>query len=183
MNSNPLPQMLLVYKTARDSFRIAERAIKTREPKAKQRLLQRTGVEIATLSDAERMIEESNKESDALFVLGTWAAFERFLRDDLQKRGRLLRGNNPPALGNSIYQHFEKEVEFWKPAEILDFLKESLFKNRADLIGHAKQILAYRDWIAHGKNPKTPPSTDMKPLAAYKTLDEIVKTLLLYPPL
>jgi len=44
-----------------------------------------------------------------------------------------------------------------------------LFKNQPDLIGHAKQIFAYRDWIAHGKNPKNLPSTDMKPMAAYKT--------------
>ncbi len=42
MNSNPLPNMLLVYKVARDSFRIAERTILTKEPKARQRLLQRT---------------------------------------------------------------------------------------------------------------------------------------------
>ncbi len=182
MNSNPLQHILLVYKTARDSFKIAERAIKTKEPKAKQRLLQRTCVETPTLTDAMRMIKEGNKESDTLFVLNMWATFERFLRNDLQERGKLLRNNKPPALGYSIYQHFEKEVEFWKPGEILDFLKESLFKNRIHLIGHAKQILAYRDWVAHGKNPKNPPSSDIKPLAAYNTLNEIVETLLANPP-
>jgi hypothetical protein len=76
----------------------------------------------------------------------------------------------------------EKEVEFWKATEILDFLKEGLFNGKPGLIGHAKQILAYRDWVGHGKNPKKPPSTDMKPVAAYNTLNEIVETLLLYPP-
>jgi hypothetical protein len=182
MNSNPLPQMLLVYQVARDSFKIAERAIQTKEPKAWRRLLQRTVVENQNLIDAKSMIQKSIKESDALFVLDMWATFERFLRNDLQKRGQLLLDNKPPALGHSIYQHFEKEVEFWKPAEILDFLKDSLFKNQPDLIGHAKQILAYRDWVAHGKNPNKPPATDMKPLAAYKTLNEIIETLLHYPP-
>lgn len=182
MNSNPLHPMLLVYKTARDSFKIAIRAIKTQEPIARQRLLQRTCVETPTFNNAERMIEESNKESDALFVLNMWATFERFLRDDLQKRGQILCNTQPPALGISIYQHFEKEVEFWKAAEILDFLKEGLFREKPCLIGHAKQVLAYRDWVGHGKNPKKPPSTDMKPVAAYNTLNEIVETLLLYPP-
>jgi hypothetical protein len=87
MNSNPLPQMLLVYDMAKDSFRIARRAIKTQEPIAKQRLLQRTCVETQTITNAEHKIKESNKESDDLFVLKMWATFERFLRDDLlQKR-------------------------------------------------------------------------------------------------
>lgn len=181
MNSNPLPNMLLVYKVARDSFRIAERTILTKEPKARQRLFQRTVIENQSITEAKSLIQKSIKESDALFVLNMWATFERFIRDDLQKRGQLLCNSNPPVLGTAIYQHFEKEVEFWKPYEILDFLKDSLFKNQPDLIGHAKQTLTYRDWVAHGKNPKHPPSTDLKPLAAYQTLNEIVETLLLYP--
>ena len=180
MNSNPLPFILLAYKMTHDSFKIAERAIKTKE--AKQRLLQRTCVEKLTLTDAMCMIKEANKESDALFVLNIWEVFERFLKNDLQERGKLLRDTKPPALGNSIYQHFKKEVEFWRPGKILDFFKNSLFKDQTNLIGHAKQILAYRDWVAHGKNPKTPPSSDIKPLAAYNTLNEIVETLLANPP-
>jgi hypothetical protein len=83
-------------------------------------------------------------------------------------------------LGISIYQHFEKEVEFWKAAEILNFLKDCLFNGKPGLIGHAKQILAYRDWVGHGKNPKKLPSTDMKPVAAYNTFNEIVETLSFY---
>ncbi|RKZ39255.1 MAG: hypothetical protein DRQ49_08220 [Gammaproteobacteria bacterium] len=60
MNFNPLPFILLAYKMTHDSFKIAERAIKTRE--AKQRLLQRTCVEKLTLTDALCMIKEANKE-------------------------------------------------------------------------------------------------------------------------
>ncbi len=182
MNLNPLPQMLLVYKVTRDSFRIAERAIQTQNPTTRQRLLQRTVVENQNIIDAKLIIQKSIKESDTLFVLNMWATFERFLRDDLQMRGQLLLNNQPPALGHSIYKHFEKEVEFWKPVEILDFLKDSLFQSKIALIGQAKQVLAYRDWVAHGKNTKNPPSTDIKPLAAYNTLNEIVETLLRHPP-
>ncbi len=42
MNFNPLPQMLLAYDTAQESYKIVKRAIKTQEQKARQRLLQRT---------------------------------------------------------------------------------------------------------------------------------------------
>jgi len=69
MNSSPLYSKLLVYETARDSFRIAKRAIKTKEPIARQRLLQRTNVETQTITDAERMIKESHKESEDLQTL------------------------------------------------------------------------------------------------------------------
>jgi hypothetical protein len=109
-------------------------------------------------------------------------SYERFLRHELQTRGRCLCLNQPLALGQALYEHFEKEVEFWKTGEILDFLKDSLFNQQTMLIGHAKQILAYRDWVAHGKNPNRPPATDMKPLAAYKTLNNIVETLLRSSP-
>ncbi len=182
MNSNPLPPLLEIYETAQHSFKIAERATKTQEPKARQRLLQRTHLETPPVEEAIQMIEKSANETDALFVLAMWATFERFLRQELQTRGRCLCLNQPPVLGQALYEHFEKEVEFWKPGEILDVLKDSLFNQQTMLIGHAKQILAYRDWVAHGKNPNRPPPTDLKPLAAYKTLNDIVETLLRYSP-
>lgn len=182
MNYEPLLPVLLAYMTTQESYKIAKRATKTRETKIRQRLLQRTHLETKTVIDAEGIIEDSKEETDALFVLGIWAAFERFIRDDLQKRGQILCHSNPPILGSAIYKQLEKEIEFWKPAEMLDCLKESLFKDKMNLIGHAKQVLAYRDWVAHGKNPKNPPSTDMQPLSAYNTLNEIVETLLHYPP-
>ncbi len=180
MSSNPLPPILEAYETAKDSFKIAKRAIQTQTPQARTRLLQRTGVENTTLSEAQRRLEDSQRESNALFVLALWATFERFLRDYLQQKGTELLHIKPPILGNSVYEHFEKEVEFWKTTEILEFLKESLFRHQPDLIGQAKQILAYRDWIAHGKNPKKLPATTPKPTDVYKILNEIVVTLLLY---
>jgi hypothetical protein len=48
-----------------------------------------------------------------------------------------------------------------------------------NLIGQAKQILEYRDWIAHGRNPDKYPSANITPKFAYNTLSEIVKQLLL----
>jgi hypothetical protein len=47
----------------------------------------------------------------------------------------------------------------------------------------AKQILEYRDWVAHGKNPnKLPSATYLKPKIVYETLNEIINTLLKYYP-
>ena len=49
---NPLLPIKQAYETTEDSFKIANRAVKTTEPKARQRLLQRTHVEIRTITEA-----------------------------------------------------------------------------------------------------------------------------------
>jgi hypothetical protein len=59
-------------------------------------------------------------------------------------------------------------------------LKSSLTPN-ANLIGQAKQILQYRNWIAHGKNANiynTIP-TQVTPVYAFDTLNAIVELMLL----
>jgi len=175
--SNPLPPIWQAYKTAQDSFRIAKRAIKTNEPKTKQRLLQRTDIETETIIDAERLIEESKNESDALFVLALWATFERFLRNYLQYKGTVLQNVTPSDLAGEMYLHFHKEVEFWQPDEILNFLKLSLLKHKTQLAGNAKVVYNYRNWIAHGKGSSKTVSP-VTPHKAYETLTEIVNILL-----
>lgn len=175
--SNPLPPIWQAYKTAQDSFRIAKRAIKTNEPKAKHRLLQRTDLETETMSNAEHLIDESKNESDALFVLALWATFERFLRDYLQHKGTALLNATPSDLAEEMYLHFHKEVEFWQPDDILNFLKLSLLKPKTQLAGNAKIVYNYRNWIAHGKGSSKTVSP-ITPYKAYETLTEIVNILL-----
>ncbi len=72
------------------------------------------------------------------------------------------------------YQHFYGEVEYWKPYDMLEILKATLSET---VLGHAKQIVKYRDWVAHGKNPRKLPSALIKPIDAYDTLNEIINTL------
>jgi predicted transcriptional regulator len=45
------------------------------------------------------------------------------------------------------------------------------------LIGSAKQILEYRNWVAH-RNPKKRSPVRIVPNMAYDTLNEIIETLL-----
>jgi len=100
------------------------------------------------------LIKQSETDNKDLFILGLWASFERFVRNYLQQKSTALQKSmQPPTLADSFYQHLYKEVEYWKPTEILDFFKESLFSTVGgkNFIGIAKQILEYRDWVAHGK--------------------------------
>jgi hypothetical protein len=178
---NPLTPLWQVYEMAKNSFKIANRALNTTEPKARLRLLQRTNVETLTITEAGYIIEESKKEIDALLVLALWAAFERFLRDYLQHKGKALQQHIIPAdLADEMYLHFHREVEFWRPEDILEFLKLSLLKPQPHLAGEAKNIYNYRNWVAHGKSPQRKVSS-VTPAAAYATLEKIVDILLANP--
>ncbi len=192
---NPLPAMWEAFETSESALKVAMKAI--RQPhsqkvdcqdelfKYQRRLLNKTTL-FPIPTDAELLITNSEIESQDLFILGLWATFERFIRMYLQQKSLVIQQYVQPATqGHSFYQYLYKEIEFWKPTEILDFLKESLFTTPSDrhLIGLAKQILAYRDWVAHGKNPhKLPSATHLKPKQAYDALNQIIKTLLQHYP-
>ncbi len=62
--------------------------------------------------------------------------------------------------------------------EILDLLKRSLFKGNEQLIELAKDILKYRNWVAHGRNPNHLPSMNITPQMAYERLDDVISILI-----
>lgn len=180
MNFNPLPPIKQAYDIAQDSFRIAKRALKTQHPPTRQRLLQRTTLEMQTLREAERVINQNIQAAEGIFVLMLWATFEHFLRDYLQHKGVILQQMTPPDLAQALYRHFHEEVEFWRPEDILDFLKDSLLKQDPHLAGRAKSVYQFRNWIAHGKSAKKSVSP-VSPDSAYTALENIVNILLANP--
>lgn len=163
MNLNPLDPLWEDYKTARDSLKVFKRAVKTDQTAYRKRLLQRTFLveEVPTFltddypSDQVKIVEDAVEkavtQAENLFVVGLWAVFERFLRTYLQHKGLVLETVKPNDLGKAIYDHFKDEVEYWKPDEILDFLKFNVLKDNEELAGDAKHIYRYRSAIVHGK--------------------------------
>jgi hypothetical protein len=174
--SNPLFIVRETYEASRDALTITKRAVTHDD---KETLLFHTTFRSNNTTDVKKTIENSLKEVEDLFVLSLWSKFERFLRDYLQQKGATLQTTQPAALATPMYEYFCDEVEFWKPNQMLDLLKKSLFTNHSHIIGQAKQILAYRDWVAHGKNPNKHPSSNVRAKFAYNTLNNIVETLLL----
>ncbi len=174
--SNPLPIVWENYEASRDALIIAKRVLTHDD---NEMLLFHTTLSSKESNYAKRVIENSLKEVEDLFVLSLWSKFERFLRDYLQEKGATLQTTRPTTLAQPMYEYFCDEVEFWKPNQMLDLLKKTLFISYSNLIGQAKQTLAYRDWVAHGKNPNKQPSSRIKAKFAYDTLTDIVETLLL----
>jgi len=176
MNSNPLIPVWDAYNASKDAFRITKKAVKHSD---KVILLKKTKFRLQSITDVETSITQSAKITEDLFVLSLWSTHERFVRIYLQQKGATLQAIQPTVLAPPMYTYFCDEVEFWKPNQILDLLKKTLFMTDSHLIGQAKQILAYRDWIAHGKNPDKRLSSNITAPFAYKVLNEIVETLLL----
>jgi hypothetical protein len=183
MNFNPLASPWELYKITKDGLKAIKRAVKTKNPIERQRLLQRSLIiaQDPNITDVDELAKAAEQEIDELFVVGLWAAFERFLRSYLQTKGQLLMGITPTDLGEAIYSHFVEEVEYWKPDEILDFLKLNLLKQDATLAGDAKAIYHYRSWIVHGKSGHKDNVNPSTPEKAYDTLNEIIQLLLAAP--
>jgi hypothetical protein len=175
MNSNPLLAVWQSYQAFQDCFEIAK--VANKHPDRDNLLLKTEILYIQDQKNARQVIKQSKNDADELFVLSLWATFERFVRIYLQEKGKKLQEISPTSLASSIYPYFEKEVEFWKAEDILDLLKSTLVP-RAYLIGQAKQILQYRNWIAHGKNSnKIPPQ--VTPVYAFDILNEMIDLMLL----
>jgi len=173
MHSNPLIPIWEAYEVSVDCFKVAKKAIKQ----------QKTGLfadsDWLTRQNAHEYIDKTAIEVNDLFVFSLWAAFERFVITYLQTKAVGLQQTVVPlTLANPLSEYIQKEIEYWNPKDMLDLLKniQSIDKNA---IGKAKQILEYRNWIAHGKNVKKTVSVKaMTPLYTYQTLNEIVKILL-----
>jgi hypothetical protein len=198
MNFNPLDPLWESYQATEDAFKVASRvivfssqvsekllvldedtleisrAVTFAEYKRGRNLLNRT--KIMNHPRAVTFLDHSLEVINDLFVLSLWATFERYFRDFLQLKGEKVQDMLPVELGDIFYQHLYKEIEYWKPEEMLELLKSSLFKGQEEKIGLTKEVLYYRNWIAHGKNlhRRHPLIT---PRLAYDRLDEIITVL------
>jgi hypothetical protein len=102
------------------------------------------------MRDGAEWIETSRQASDDLTIVSLWATFERHLVQYLQTKSQKLREIEPSELGVRLQDRLNEDLERWRPDDILDLFKGQVDSN---LIGQAKQIKDYRDWIAH-KNPR-----------------------------
>ena len=175
MNSNPLISVMESYEVSIECLKMARIAI----------LEQQSAKLIANFNrlsqpNAQQDIAKAITEVSDLFVFSLWANFERFVITYLQdKTTGLQQIVTPITLASPLFGHIHQEIEFWHPKDILELLKNipSIDKNA---IGKAKQILEYRNWIAHGKDvKKTVSIKTMTPAYTYQTLNEIVRVLLL----
>ena len=165
-SDRPLDPNWRAYEIGRDCFKIAKRAV------SRQNLefLNKTDFASVSIRDGAEWIETSRQVSDDLTIVSLWATFERHLVQYLQTKSQKLREVEPRELGERFRDRLHEEIERWRPDDILDLFKGQVDSN---LIGQAKQIKDYRDWIAH-KNPRRSPPAKIEPSRAHIVLSQII---------
>lgn len=127
--------------------------------------------------DCLRITDRSlNEKSNQLLnlIIALWAVFERKMIDYLHAfiNKHMFRDKN-----SHICLQFRniigKEIEYWKTDDVLDCFKGLV---NSDLIGYAKQVKQYRDWIAH-RNPKKAVTINVLPKNAYLSLSKIIECI------
>ncbi len=128
---------------------------------------------VSSIDEATERIKKSRKDADDFFVLSLWVTFERFLINYIRGKAEKLKDIVPQDIGVKLHKKLDRELEYWRIDEVLDLLKGPL---DGTLVGQAKQIKEYRDWIAH-KNDRKPSPSKVNPKGAYDVLSMIVRQI------
>jgi hypothetical protein len=167
--TNPLIAIMDWYKVALDSMRVTARVIRKdiknaitnrhvlyHEPSKEQSLAR---------------IEVAEEELSNLVVLSLVATFERTLRDYAMERpGRIIVSDDP--VDAAIHEAILNDIEYWRIADRLI----TLFQTHVtpEHLGHVKQIIGYRNWVAHGRSTPIPPDGKVIPKVAFEALSRFL---------
>ena len=143
--SNPLDAIRDRYLLTQQCVRVVARVVRTGAKKIiqpKHTFL--VGVDVAT---AERLAGEAEEHLDRLTVLDLTSAFERYLRLHVLYSYHAAFAAGTPRL-DAIHGELKKDIEFWNVSERLLTLFSGV---DAVVRGNVKQVIDYRNWVAHGK--------------------------------
>ena len=164
LNTDYILSIYQNYLTVKDSIKVTRRSLS----KEISILHNRTLFEGLKSTEANQKLENAGKEFSDLTVLALFASFERRLRDEISIKSSKLQEIIPAELGNRINELAQKEIKRWQIIEIIDLFD---FAVDGSVRGKMKQILEYRNWIAHGKNPgKLPSIRNVEPKTTYETI-------------
>jgi hypothetical protein len=171
LNIDYISSIYTNYAAFKDSIKVTRRSIL----KEMSWLHHRTIFEDLQLSEVEHLTESANKELADLIVLALFASFERQLRTEILNKSSKLQEVVPTALGERLEILAKREIERWRISEIIDLFD---FAVNGDVRGRMKQIVEYRNWVAHGKNPDNPPSSrTTEPKTTYDTIVDFINQI------
>lgn len=171
MNTGYIIDIYSNYLVVKDSLKVTRRSIK----KEVSILYNRTIFENSKQDEVNLMLESAAKDLADLIVLGLFATFERQLRAEILNKSSKLQEIIPAELEERINTLAQKEIERWRIGEIIDLFDFLVDEN---VRGKLKQILQYRNWIAHGKSPNALPSVrSADPKTTYETILEFVSQM------
>jgi hypothetical protein len=161
------------YQVTQDCLKIAGRSIEAQNLS----VLKNTEFITSTAAQARQAIQESRDNADDYVILSLWVAFERILFDCLRYESERILSHQQSGLTLRVHQKIASDLGYWKIDDVLEIFKVVI---DPQIIGQARQIKRYRDWIAH-KNPKKPMPQVVEPKIAYRVLLEIIHLLEEHP--
>ncbi|HEY5314275.1 MAG TPA: hypothetical protein VIK18_17210 [Pirellulales bacterium] len=119
-------------------------------------------------------IGAAKQQLDGLVVLALVATFERLLRERVLD---VVRGHIPEddVFLDSIRAQINSDVEFWR---FSDELIEAFANVERSTRDGAKQLVRFRDWVAHARHaasPPDPPPVSAEPQMAYQRLTQFLR--------
>lgn len=154
------------YLLGRDSLKVVKSAYKK-----KSELLRKTKFEEICEHDFDDWYKDYLESSGDFCIVTLWAIFEDELIRFLLRKIEIIKQVSPESLANNLANRIENSIEYWYSKDRLDLIKSIVDPN---MIGNAKQIKEYRDWIAHRRKE---PSASVKPETAFKILKSILQKL------
>jgi hypothetical protein len=167
--ADPIEDIWQTFHITMDALRVALRAVR----RADLRLLRDTHFIDGTQPAIAVDIEICRKAASDYAILSMWAIFERRIIAKIEAESRKMLDDPPSSFNDALFQKIEDAIEYWRTEEVLDLIKPLV---GGDLVGNAKQIKKYRDWMAH-KNPKKPSPANVTPEFDYRILSELSRQL------
>lgn len=167
---NPLDSIWKSYMAICDSLKIAQICISSNDY---IHLLNKINFLTNPQEHTMNQIVKSRDDANDYVILSLWAAFERIIIEHLKIYGRRILSNPPSVLNQKIHEKVEHEIEYWKIDDVLNIFKVVI---DSDIIGQARQIKQYRDWVAHRNTSKGAPP-NITPQKAYEIISTILRKL------
>jgi hypothetical protein len=154
---NPLNATMDWYHTVFDSMRLSRRAITKNMRTAINRKFAFAG---KPKEEAIAMIDQSEKELNHVVILALVAAFESTVRKHLVD---LIASNELPQ---RVRKTISKSIDRWRlSSQLIDVC------DNPSIRGEVKQLVGYRDWVAHGGHLLDKPlPPNVRPVDAHKRL-------------
>jgi len=166
--SNPLDPIMEWHIVALDSMRITARVL---EKEIRSAITSKHVFYAQPIPESLERVEEAKAQVADLAVLALVATFERAVRDFL---GGLQRNSTPGEnpIDEAVRTELLSDLEYWNLSDRI----LRVFGNQipGPVIGQVRQIVEYRNWVAHGRSKNKPPSAKVVPQFAYRTLSEFL---------
>jgi hypothetical protein len=173
--ANPLDAVMQWYRTALDSLRVTQRTLNQGIAGAVPDKHVFFG---QPLADCTSWLDSAKEELERFVVLALTAIFERTLLDYLTQIPQTALPPGDPHR-DAVREEMIKDIEFWN---ISSRVLEVFPAVDANVRGQVKQIIDYRNWVAHGHTLAKPAPSNVIPAKAHQQLTDFLVQAGLLPP-